>query len=98
MSAGMSGALPASDSMSSAAMTLLSSLLLSANSSDDSNVIAAHDTLSEAGKAPLIPALILYHPSADVAAHAPDLLAATSRTDYLPLLDNLLVHPNAALR
>jgi ATP:ADP antiporter, AAA family len=74
------------------------SLLQALNSADDSRVIAALEALSEQGKAPLIPAFILYHPSTTVALRALDLLTGTARRDFVPLLEKLLSHPSSLLR
>ncbi len=76
----------------------LEALFAALNSSDDAEVLGALDLLHEQGKARLIPALILYHPSRAVVLHAFDLFIAAKRTDYLPVADRLLTHPDPEIR
>jgi hypothetical protein len=76
----------------------LEALFAALNSRDDVEVVAALDLLSEEGRVRLIPALILYHPSADVVLRALDLLGASGRTDFVPVADRLLSHQNAEIR
>jgi AAA family ATP:ADP antiporter len=76
----------------------LEALFAALNSRDDVEVVAALDLLSEEGRVRLIPALILYHPSADVVLRALDLLGASDRTDFVPVADRLLSHHNAEIR
>jgi AAA family ATP:ADP antiporter len=70
----------------------LETLVAALNSPDDERVIAAMDLLEQKGKAGLVPALILYHPSPDVLVPALDLFARTRRTDFLPLVARLAAH------
>ena len=76
----------------------LEALFAALNSRDDVEVVAALDLLSEEGRVRLIPALILYHPSADVVLRALDLLGPSGRTDFVPVADRLLSHQNAEIR
>lgn len=76
----------------------LEALFTALNSSDDAEVLGALDLLHEQGKAKLIPALILYHPSQAVVLHAFGLFIAAGRTDYLPVADRLLTHPDPEIR
>jgi ATP/ADP translocase len=76
----------------------LEALFAALNSRDDVEVVAALDLLSEEGRVRLIPALILYHPSADVVLRALDLLGASGRADFVPVADRLLSHQNAEIR
>ena len=76
----------------------LETLFAGLNSADDNEVLAAMDLLAEEGRARLIPALILYHPSQRVVRHALDLLAAAGRTDFLPVADRLLRHADPEIR
>ncbi len=76
----------------------LEALFAALNSREDVEVVAALDLLSEEGRVRLIPALILYHPSADVVLRALDLLGPSGRTDFVPVADRLLSHQNAEIR
>lgn len=76
----------------------LEALFAALNSRDDVEVVAALDLLAEEGRVRLIPALILYHPSADVVLRALDLLGPSGRTDFVPVADRLLSHQNAEIR
>ncbi|MDB4969686.1 MAG: lyase domain protein repeat-containing protein [Myxococcales bacterium] len=73
------------------------SLLAMLNSPNDVRVVAALDTLAAQGKVKLIPSLLLYHPSADVATRTLGLLAASGRRDFLPLTERLLAASDAGL-
>jgi len=76
----------------------LETLIGALNSADDARVIAAMDLLRQADRPHLIPALILYHPSAPVVEHALDLFAETRRDDCLAITERLLAHPEPAVR
>ncbi len=76
----------------------LETLFGALNSADDHEVLAAMDLLAEEGRARLIPALILYHPSERVVLRALDLFAHDGRTDFLPVADRLMRHPGAEVR
>jgi ATP:ADP antiporter, AAA family len=76
----------------------LEALFAALNSRDDGEVIAAMDLLAEEKKAGLVPALILYHPSPPVILRAFELFVAAGRTDFLPIADRLLAHPNPEIR
>jgi ATP:ADP antiporter, AAA family len=73
------------------------SLLAMLNSPEDARVVAALDTLAAQGKVKLIPSLLLYHPSPEVAARALEILAASPRRDFLPLTERLLSSTEPAL-
>jgi ATP:ADP antiporter, AAA family len=73
------------------------SLLAMLNSSDDARVLAALDTLAAQSKVKLIPSLLLYHPSPEVAARTLEILAASGRRDFLPLTERLLASTAPAL-
>jgi len=75
----------------------LESLLATLNDPDDRKVRAALDLLASQGKARVIPALILYHPSAEVVVHAVDLLLAAGREDILPIIDRLRHHADGRI-
>ncbi len=77
----------------------LEALFAALNSADDGEVIAAMDLLAEEGRARLIPALILYHPSRTVVLRAFAILRlGTERTDFLPIAARLLSHRDAQIR
>lgn len=74
------------------------SLLRILSDPDERHVLAAMRILSEQGHVDLIPSLILYHPRANVVAHALDLFAATRRDDLALFLDRLIDHEDAMVR
>jgi ATP:ADP antiporter, AAA family len=76
----------------------LEALFTALNSREDVEVVAAIDLLAEEGRVRLIPALILYHPSAEVVLRALDVLGPSGRTDFVPVADRLLSHQNAEIR
>jgi hypothetical protein len=76
----------------------LETLFASLNSADDNEVLAAMDLLDEEGRARLIPALILYHPSQRVVLRALEILARAGRSDFLPVSDRLLRHADPEIR
>jgi AAA family ATP:ADP antiporter len=76
----------------------LETLFAGLNSADDNEVLAAMDLLQEEGRAGLVPALILYHPSSRVVLRALEILVAVGRTDFLPVADRLLSHPDPEIR
>ena len=76
----------------------LETLFGALNSGDDHEVLAALDLLADEGRARLIPALILYHPSQKVVLHALSLFAREGRTDFLPVAERLLRHDDAEIR
>lgn len=76
----------------------LEALFGALNSQDDAEVIAALELLEAQGKSTLVPALILYHPSAPVVLRALDLFVAAQRADFLPIADRLLSHADPQVR
>ncbi|HEX9186499.1 MAG TPA: HEAT repeat domain-containing protein, partial [Vicinamibacteria bacterium] len=76
----------------------LETLFGALNSADDHEVLAAMDLLADEGRARLIPALILYHPSPRVVLRALDLFAADGRADFLPVAERLGRHAEAEVR
>ncbi len=76
----------------------LETLFASLNSRDDDEVVAALDLLHAEDRTHLVPALILYHPTAAVVLRALDLFEAAGRTDFMPVADRLLDHADAEVR
>ncbi|HUG55341.1 MAG TPA: HEAT repeat domain-containing protein, partial [Vicinamibacteria bacterium] len=68
----------------------LEALFGALNSQDDAEVIGAMELLAAGGRARLIPALILYHPSRAVVLRALEVFGASERADFLPVADRLL--------
>jgi AAA family ATP:ADP antiporter len=73
-------------------------LITALNSQDDAEVVAAMDLLVEQNRERLIPGLILYHPSRAVLLRALEIFAKSERTDFVPLADLLLEHPDPDVR
>jgi hypothetical protein len=76
----------------------LETLFGALNSADDHEVLAAMDLLAEEGRARLIPALILYHPSQKVVLRALELFAHEGRTDFVPVAERLMRHADGEIR
>jgi HEAT repeat protein len=76
----------------------LEALFTALNSRDDSEVIGAMELLAAGGRARLIPALILFHPSRGVVLRALDVFADAGRTDFVSVADRLITHEDAAVR
>ena len=76
----------------------LEALFTALNSRDDSEVIGAMELLDAGGRARLIPALVLFHPSRTVVLRALEIFAAAERTDFVSVADRLLAHEDASVR
>lgn len=76
----------------------LETLVAALNSPVDGKVVAALDLLEQKGRAHLVPALVLYHPSPLVVVRALDLFARARRKDVLPLLARVAEHQDAEVR
>ncbi len=76
----------------------LETLFGALNSQDDAEVLGAVDLLAEEGRARLIPALILFHPSTPVVLRALELFVEAGRIDFVPIADRLLTHNDAEVR
>jgi ATP:ADP antiporter, AAA family len=81
----------------------LETLLRTLNDADERRVLAALELLGDQGKTPVVPALILYHPSPRVVLLALDLFERDGRTDFLAIAERLVADGNpqvasAALR
>lgn len=72
-------------------LSSLESVIAALNSPNDAEVRAALSYLASEGRARLVPALILYHPSPEVVVDALEILVKAGRTDFLPITDRLLV-------
>jgi len=68
------------------------------NSQDDAEVLGALDLLDQEGRAQLVPALILYHPSRAVVLRALNILAKAGRVDFVPIADRLIDSTDAETR
>jgi ATP:ADP antiporter, AAA family len=71
-------------------LAALEVLLVSLNSTDEGEVLAALTLLEQQGKIHLVPPLLAYHPSQRVALKALELLPRYGHRDVLPMLDHLL--------
>jgi ATP:ADP antiporter, AAA family len=76
----------------------LETLFSALNSREDAEVVGALELLAEEDRVRLIPALILYHPSAAVVLRSLELFAAAERADFVPIADRLLAHPDPEVR
>jgi len=76
----------------------LEALFNALNSRDDAEVIGAMELLAAGGRARLIPALVLFHPSREVVLRALEEFAAAGRTDFVPVADRLLSHEDPQVR
>ena len=79
-------------------MGALEVLFAALNSQDDAEVLGALDLLDEEGRARLVPALILYHPSRAVVFRALNILAKSGRVDFVPIADRLFDSSDAEIR
>ena len=68
------------------------------SSPDPTRVTAAIGILQEKGRSRLIPGLILFHDAEQVLLRAVELAMETSRLDWIPLMQRLLVHPAESVR
>ncbi|MBL8744637.1 MAG: HEAT repeat domain-containing protein, partial [Myxococcales bacterium] len=76
----------------------LEALFGALNSARDAEVMGALDLLAKLGRARLIPALVLYHPSKAVVLRALPHFVATGRVDFLPIAKRLLDHADPEVR
>jgi len=65
-------------------------LMEALNSPEDARVVAALQVLENQGKAHLVPALILYHPSEAVVVQALDLFAGAGNDSFVAVADRLV--------
>ncbi len=79
-------------------MASLETLLATLNTADDRRVLAALDVLEESGKASVVPALLLYHPSPAVLIRALDLFQGADRQDVVAMVARLCEHEAAEVR
>ena len=76
----------------------LEALIAALSSRRDREVVAAMDLLVHYGRGVLIPALILYHPSAEVVRAALRHFSGSTRRDDLPHVERLMAHPDEEVR
>jgi ATP/ADP translocase len=76
----------------------LEALISALSSHNDHEVTASLDLLTSYGKANLVPALVLYHPSTDVVLHAFALFSGANRPDVDRLVDRLITHDDERIR
>ncbi len=72
----------------------LESLIEALNNSDEHMVVAALEILEREGKAKLVPALLLYHPSTLVVTSALAVFTRAGRRDFLQIADQLQGNAN----
>ncbi len=92
------GAIEIDDRIPDLDLGALEALFAALNSSRDAEVMGALELLAAQGRARLIPALILYHPSSEVVLRALPLFVAEGRADFLPVATRLLAHPDPEVR
>ncbi len=68
------------------------------SSTDSTRVIASMDLLAGGDRRKLIPALILYHDSEEVLLRALEIIGTNDRSDWIPLGERLLSHPEEHVR
>jgi AAA family ATP:ADP antiporter len=76
----------------------LEELFAALNSRRDERVIAAVDLLAAHGKMPLVPALILHHPSEAVVTRALELFTQAGRSKFVPVAMRLVAHADPQVR
>ncbi len=85
-------ALPALD------LSSLEALFGVLNSREDGEVLAALELLADQGRARVLPALLLYHPSKPVVLRTLALLTDSGRVDWIPTADRLLESEDPDIR
>ena len=76
----------------------LETLFARLSSPDDTEVLAALETLAAKGRTRLVPNLVLYHPSSRIVARALALFRDSGRDDFLPITERLLESESATIR
>ncbi len=76
----------------------LEALVGALSSDDDGRVMAALDILAEEGKAGVIPALILYHPSENVVFRVLEIFMEEGRDDYLSVAERVEKSASSEIR
>ena len=79
-------------------LSSLEVLFKALNSRDDGEVLAALELLAGHGRARVVPALLLHHPSKPVVLRTLTLLSETERTDWIPTADRLLSSQDPDIR
>jgi AAA family ATP:ADP antiporter len=85
-------ALPALD------LSSLEALFAALNSREDGEVLAALELLADQGRARVLPALLLHHPSKPVVLRTLALLTDSGRVDWVPTADRLLQSEDPDIR
>jgi ATP:ADP antiporter, AAA family len=76
----------------------LEALIAALSSHNDAEVRASLDMLESYGKTNLVPALIFYHPSAEIVLRAFELLSSGNRPDVERLVPRLMAHEDERIR
>jgi ATP:ADP antiporter, AAA family len=92
------GALRDSTDLVDLDLASLETLFGALSSRDDAEVVGAMDLLAAGGRTRLIPALVLFHPSREVVLRALELFSDAGRSDFVPVADRLLDHPDPEIR
>ncbi|MBS2016099.1 MAG: hypothetical protein JST00_24675 [Deltaproteobacteria bacterium] len=79
-------------------VSALEALIASLSSRNDAQVLGALDLLAAQSRGSLIPSLILFHPSKPIVLRSLELLVESGRTDFVPVADRLLDHPDPEIR
>lgn len=92
------GTMPRRPDLPDLDLASLEALFAALNSRDDGEVAAALDMLAQEERIHLVPALVLYHPSKTVVLGALDHFTRARRTDFVPIADRLMTHPDPEVR
>jgi hypothetical protein len=92
------GALPDGAALPALDLSSLEALFSALNSRDDGEVLAALEILAGQGRARVLPALLLHHPSRPVVLRTLGLLAQTDRRDWIPVADRLMSKGDTEIR
>ena len=79
-------------------MSALTTLIAALSSRKDAEVLGALDLLAAQQRGRLIPSLVLFHPSKPIVLRALDLFVRERSTDFVPVADRLLTHPDPEIR
>lgn len=79
-------------------LAALEALIMALDSEDDREVLTAMELLARAGRARLVPGLLLFHPSRVVVLRALELFSRHGREDLLPRTHRLYLNPDPLIR